>query len=166
MTDYNPPVNEDFVGPSYKNDPVPEFGHSLLKYWSFEPNYINLNNGTVSEQSSFMHQVVPNTETQRFLQKKKGSYGASPHPVLQACSTFDAQSEANPDKFFRFVHKSALAEVREGVSKLINVEADEVAIVPNATHALNTILRNFEWKAGDVMVQSEHSLVKLHPRWV
>nr|AUN37957.1 L-cysteine desulfhydrase 1 [Ganoderma lucidum] len=40
----------------------------------------------------------------------------------------------------------------EAVAKLIGAEADEVVLVPNATHALNTVLRNFEWRDGDVLV--------------
>ena len=31
-------------------------------------------------------------------------------------------------------------------------DADEVVLVPNATHALNTVMRNFEWRKGDVII--------------
>ena len=40
----------------------------------------------------------------------------------------------------------------EAVAKLIGADADEVVLVPNATHALNTVMRNFEWREGDVII--------------
>ena len=42
------------------------------------------------------------------------------------------------------------------MAKLIGAETDEVVLVPNATHALNVVLRNFEWREGDVIVGGEH----------
>lgn len=52
--------------------------------------------------------------------------------------------------------------LRQTVAKLIGAELDEVVLVPNATHALNTVLRNFEWREGDVIVGcSSHSLTCL-----
>jgi selenocysteine lyase/cysteine desulfurase len=43
----------------------------------------------------------------------------------------------------------ALPVVREKLAKLVNVDADEIVMVPNTTHGINTILRNFEWKQED-----------------
>ena len=43
-------------------------------------------------------------------------------------------------------------DARECVAKFLEVDADEVVLVPNATHALNTVLRNFEWREGDVLI--------------
>ena len=43
------------------------------------------------------------------------------------------------------------------MAKLIGAETDEVVLVPNATHALNVVLRNFEWREGDVIVGGEHT---------
>lgn len=54
--------------------------------------------------------------------------------------------------------------LRETVAKLIGAELDEVVFVPNATHALNTVLRNFEWREGDVIVgcPSLHRIRSMH----
>lgn len=34
----------------------------------------------------------------------------------------------------------------------MGVEHDELVLVPDATQGINTVLRNFEWKEGDVIV--------------
>jgi selenocysteine lyase/cysteine desulfurase len=91
----------------------------------------------------------------------KGSYGSLPYPVSQACAKFAALSEASPDKFFRYTYGDILPGVRERLAKFIGVDTDEVVMVPNATHGVNTVLRNFEWKAGDVIVKSEHPAMSL-----
>ena len=78
-----------------------------------------------------------------------------PGPVSQACAELDSQIEGNPDKFLITAYEHAIAGIRARVSKLISVEPDEVAIVPNTTHAVFTVLSNIEWKAGDILIKSE-----------
>ncbi|KAH9850270.1 PLP-dependent transferase [Lenzites betulinus] len=105
----------------------PPFGHPLKAYFALDENYVNLNNG---------------------------SYGSPPLPVLYAAAKRGIEIERNPDKFHRMDFKPLLAKARENVAKLIGAQADEVVLVPNATHALNTVLRNFEWREGDVIIQA------------
>ncbi|THH15703.1 hypothetical protein EW146_g4814 [Bondarzewia mesenterica] len=45
-----------------------------------------------------------------------------------------------------------MRSVRARVAKLIGAERDEVVIVPNASHGVNTVLRNFEWHEGDIII--------------
>ena len=72
----------------------------------------------------------------------KGSYGSHPYPVSQACAKFEALSEASPDKFFRDTYRDILPEIRERLANFIGVDTDEVVMVPNTTHGVNTVLRN------------------------
>ena len=44
------------------------------------------------------------------------------------------------------------------VADLVGAAHDEIVFVPNTTHGLNTILRNIEWRTGDVLLTNEHSL--------
>ena len=37
--------------------------------------------------------------------------------------------------------------------------SDELVVVPDATHGINTVLRNFEWKEGDVIVDGQSCLI-------
>lgn len=43
---------------------------------------------------------------------------------------------------------------RERVADLLGAGVDECVLVPNATHGVNTVLRNLDWKKGDVIIQS------------
>jgi hercynylcysteine S-oxide lyase len=63
--------------------------------------------------------------------------------------------ESNPDKFLRYDFRQLSPINRARVAKLIGAETDEVVLVPNATHGVNTVLKNINWKAGDYMIQSK-----------
>ncbi|KAI0787793.1 PLP-dependent transferase [Fomes fomentarius] len=103
----------------------PPFGHPLKQYFALDHKYVNLNHG---------------------------SYGSLPLPVLYAANKLAYEVEFCPDRFHRLAYKPQLINTRAAVANLIGADTDEVVIVPNATHALNTILRNFEWREGDLLI--------------
>ncbi|PCH42561.1 PLP-dependent transferase [Wolfiporia cocos MD-104 SS10] len=107
------------------NAKPPPFGHAIKPYWAFDPGYTNLNHG---------------------------SYGSVPLPVLFKCAELTMLSERKPDLFHRITYMPLLREARKRVADLIGADHDEVVLVPNATHAINTVLRNFEWQEGDVLM--------------
>lgn len=72
--------------------------------------------------------------------------------VTEYCDVLARRAEERPDLFFRFEYIPLLTQTRERVAELIGVEVDEVVVMQNATHAINTILHNFEWKEGDILV--------------
>ena len=52
--------------------------------------------------------------------------------------------------------------VRERIAKLIGAQTDECVLVPNASHGIATILRNFTFNEGDILVGGvtvEHATV-------
>ncbi|GLB41511.1 putative aminotransferase class-V [Lyophyllum shimeji] len=116
----------DNMDPSelYKQSP-PAFGHAVLKYFAFDPAYLNLNNG---------------------------SYGATPRPVLAATDKLTLTIESNPDLFMRISLQPQLIDVRRRLAQLIGADVDEVVLVPNASMGVNTVLRNFEWETGDTLI--------------
>lgn len=75
--------------------------------------------------------------------------------MLEACTKLEAQIEGNPDKFIRVLYAGMSKGVRARVAQFIGADADEVVIVPNASHGINTVLRNIEWKTGDIIIKSE-----------
>ncbi|KAG1729659.1 pyridoxal phosphate-dependent transferase [Suillus paluster] len=103
----------------------PPFGHSMHKLFEFDPSYVNLNHG---------------------------SYGSLPMPVRIACDKLATRIEANPDKFIRIECIHHWNEARTRVAKLIGAETDECVLVNNTTHGIATVLRNFEWHEGDVII--------------
>ena len=60
--------------------------------------------------------------------------------------------ESNPDKFIRINCINYLNRVRERVAKLIGAETDECVIVNNTSHGLATVLHNFTFNEGDILV--------------
>ncbi|TFY59311.1 hypothetical protein EVJ58_g5854 [Rhodofomes roseus] len=105
----------------------PPFGHALRPYWAFDPGFVNMNNG---------------------------SYGSLPLPVLFKCQELTLLAERNPDKFHRITYMGMQQEVRKRVADVVGAETDEIVLVPNATHGINTVLRNFEWKEGDIIIEA------------
>ncbi|KAF8581075.1 PLP-dependent transferase [Ramaria rubella] len=106
------------------NEP-PEFGHALLSQFLFHKDYVNLNHG---------------------------SYGSVPRPVAEALEVLSNEIESRPDRFIRTKYNDRLTTVRERLANLVGAKVDEIVIVPNATHGINTVLRNFEWSSEDVLV--------------
>jgi len=73
---------------------------------------------------------------------------------MQACKAITDEVEANPDKFLRLKYSTQLTQCRERVARLIGANLDECVLVLNAIHGINTVLRNFDWKKGDVILKS------------
>ncbi|KIJ57817.1 hypothetical protein HYDPIDRAFT_184262 [Hydnomerulius pinastri MD-312] len=110
----------------YKTAPPP-FGHAMRKYFGFDSRYTNLNNG---------------------------SYGALPMPVRKFCDNLTTEIEANPDKFYRLYAPERMREARARVAKMIGAETDECVFVTNASMGMTTLLRNFEWNEGDIILNT------------
>ncbi|KAI6042507.1 pyridoxal phosphate-dependent transferase [Pisolithus marmoratus] len=108
----------------YKTRP-PAFGHDMLKLFGFDPNYVNLNHGAV---------------------------GSLPLPVRAACDNWTTEIEANPDKFIKYEALHLVNHARERIAQLIGADVDECVIVNNTSHGLVTVLRNFSFREGDVLI--------------
>ena len=65
---------------------------------------------------------------------------------------YQDKAEARPDHFIRFRYPKLLDESREAVAKFLNAEVDSCVLVPNATTAVNTVLRSLVFEPGDVII--------------
>ncbi|CAE6518061.1 unnamed protein product [Rhizoctonia solani] len=101
------------------------FGHNMLQHFMFNEGYINLNHG---------------------------SYGSLPRIVFDKCIELGRRIEGRPDSFHRREYQSELRDVRARLAKLMNCNVDECVITNNTTHGVHTIINNFDWKEGDVIV--------------
>jgi len=81
-----------------------------------------------------------------------GSYGSTPKPVSALCEKWGSIIEARPDDFMRRTLGPMIVTAREKISKLINCDATECVLVPNASHGIATVLFNLHLKAGDILV--------------
>jgi hercynylcysteine S-oxide lyase len=74
-----------------------------------------------------------------------GSFGAYPIAIRNKYRELQEQAEAQPDPFIRYLYPNLLDESREAIAKVLNVPDSTVVYVPNATTAVNTVLRNLVW---------------------
>ena len=81
-----------------------------------------------------------------------GSFGTYPRAVQSRFRECQDLSEARPDAFVRHDVPKMLDSSRETLARYLNVETDEVVLVPNATNATNVILRSMKFERGDVVV--------------
>jgi selenocysteine lyase/cysteine desulfurase len=84
-----------------------------------------------------------------------GGYGSPPRAVLDYAQKLTARIEANPDLFLKLELPDLIAEARAKIAPVIGAQVDEVVLTNNASLGLNTVLRNLEWTADDVVIVCE-----------
>jgi selenocysteine lyase/cysteine desulfurase len=85
-----------------------------------------------------------------------GSFGSVPRLVMDAAHQISERIESNPDLFYRVHLIESMKNVRLRLAKFINAaDVDELVLVPNATHGVNTVLHNFHWKEDDILIECE-----------
>ncbi len=108
---------------AWQSTPPPQFGHDMLSEFDIDPKYINLN---------------------------QGSYGSTPRKVREATERLVVTAEANPDLWFRnnltgtgnSLYIDQLIETRRALARYIKAPLNETAIVDNASHGINAVLRS------------------------
>ena len=102
---------------------------SLRRLWALDPEVVFLNHG---------------------------SFGATPVAVLDAQSDWRDRMESDPVRFFARDLDAALAEVRRALGRFIGADPDDLALVPNATAGVNTVLRSVAFEPGDELLTTDH----------
>lgn len=111
----------------------------MRAHWSFPPDLIYLNHGTVG--------VAPT----RVRQKKYALY---------------EEMEQNPSKFMLreltgdkpapwLSGGTRMREAADVVAGFLGARADDLAFAPNVTHAINAVLRSLEFRAGDEILVTD-----------
>src|SRR5712691_5420694 len=81
-----------------------------------------------------------------------GAYGSVPIPVSAATEATFKSIEGNVDRFIKLRLPEYLTPARHRMAELVGAGPDEVVFVPNASHGLNTVLRNLIWDKEDIVV--------------
>lgn len=81
-----------------------------------------------------------------------GSFGAFPRAIADHQRQLQLETEARPDTFIRYTYPKLLQEARSAIAPLLGAGVDEVVFIPNATTGINTVLRNIDFKEGDVVI--------------
>jgi isopenicillin-N epimerase len=98
---------------------------SIRRYWSLDPAITFLNHG---------------------------SFGACPTPVLEYQANLRARMERQPVQFFVRDLEGMLDDARAGLGRFIGTPAQDLAWVPNATTAVNSVLRSLPLRRGDELL--------------
>jgi len=86
-----------------------------------------------------------------------GSFGATPRPVLDAQTAWRERMEREPVAFFSRILEPAMDEAREALGAFVGADPDDLALVPNATAAINTVARSLELQSGDEILITDHA---------
>jgi isopenicillin-N epimerase len=97
----------------------------LARFWSLDSNILFLNHG---------------------------SFGACPVPVLAVQQEWRDRLERQPLQFLDREIESLLDEVRTELSAFVGANPDDLALMPNATTGVNTVLRSLRFQSGDELL--------------
>lgn len=119
------------------------FGKEMRKrHFLFEDGFVNLNHGRHLAPSISFSQGTD----------QEGSFGTYPKDIRKKLRYFQDIAEAAPDRFIRYEYPRLLDESRSAMAEFLSVPVEEVVFVPNATTAVNVVLRNLEYQEGDLIV--------------
>lgn len=85
-----------------------------------------------------------------------GSFGACPIPVLQYQAELRQRMERQPVQFFVRDLEGLLDEARAALGDFLGAPADDLAWIPNATTAVNAVLRSLPFQPGDELLTTDH----------
>ena len=86
-----------------------------------------------------------------------GSYGAVPTPVLAAQRRAAEAVERSPERFYRMELAPAMDAVRQRVAEWLNTDGDGLALVQNATEAVQVVLGSVGLEPGAEVVYTDHT---------
>ena len=87
-----------------------------------------------------------------YIPLNHGSFGTYPRSVQKRFHEVQALSEARPDFFVRYQYPRMLDDSRAAMANFLGVPVEEVVFLPNATTAINVVLRNLKYEKGDVIL--------------
>ena len=81
-----------------------------------------------------------------------GSFGTFPRAVKDEMIRLLDQCEGNVDGYIRYTYPVELEKSRQIAADLLNVDSSTVVFLPNATTAINVVLRALTWRPEDVIM--------------
>ena len=86
-----------------------------------------------------------------------GSFGAAPRAVIEEQRRWQNLMESEPVRFFEEILPSALIDTRHALAQMLACDADDIALVENATSGVNTVLRSLHFAPGDEILVPDHA---------
>jgi isopenicillin-N epimerase len=86
-----------------------------------------------------------------------GSFGACPRPVLAAQQRLRERLERQPVQFLGRDLEALLDEARRALATFLGADPEGLVFVPNATTAVNAVLRSLALAPGDQLLVTDHA---------
>lgn len=86
-----------------------------------------------------------------------GSFGACPRTVLAEQSRLRDRMERQPLQFLWREIESQIDSAREDLARFMRANPEELAFVPNATSAVNAVVRSLELQPDDELLTTSHA---------
>jgi isopenicillin-N epimerase len=86
-----------------------------------------------------------------------GSFGATPRAVREVQAAFQAEMEREPVRFLARELTARLVLVRTRLGSFFGASPDGIALLPNASTGVNTVLWGMDWKPGDEILLADHA---------
>ncbi len=86
-----------------------------------------------------------------------GSFGACPSFIIEEQIRWIRKLEKEPVRFFEREYPELIEGVRDTLANFLNCEADDLALVTNATSGINTVLRSLRFEKGDELLVPDHA---------
>jgi len=85
-----------------------------------------------------------------------GSYGLTPEVVRDAQRELRRRMEEDPVRFFKADLEDYCDDARRAIAGFTNTRAQDIALVPNGTFAVATVLNNLDLSPGDEILVTDH----------
>jgi isopenicillin-N epimerase len=86
-----------------------------------------------------------------------GSFGACTKAVLEVQRGWRDKIEAHPVRFLARELEDLLDWTRSEIGAFVGAEPDDLALMPNATAGINTVLRSLRFEKGDELLATDHA---------
>ena len=98
-----------------------------------------------STLADIFHRSVNEHIVQLPANKTTGSYGTFPKAISQVRRHYLDVVEQAPDPYFRYNFGAMLDDNRAAVAEFVDAPLDTIVFIPNATTAINVVLRDLQW---------------------
>jgi isopenicillin-N epimerase len=86
-----------------------------------------------------------------------GSFGACPSAVLEVQAALRLEMEREPADFLSATLAARLDAARAALAVFVDAAAEDLVFVPNATTAVNAVLRSLSFERGDELLLTDHT---------